>query len=86
MTSTPPDKNEKYDQIVRVICEELEKIDSENKDLTAASDLTMDVHLDSASTMMLVFSLEEEFDVSIPLNDLGNLNTVGDLADLLQKS
>ena len=85
MNSTPPDKNENYQKLVQTICEKLEEVHPENKDLTEATDLTTDVHLDSASTMNLIFSLEEELDVSVPLNDLGNLRTVGDLAELLQK-
>ena len=85
MSATPPDKNENYQQIVQTICEKLEEIDPENKNLTEATDLTTDVHLDSASTMNLVFTLEETLDISVPLNDLGNLRTVGDLAALLQR-
>ena len=85
MNSTPPEKNEDYEKMVRTICEQLEEIHPENTALTEATDLTTDVHLDSASTMNLIFSLEETFDVSVPLNDLGNLRTVGDLAKLLQK-
>ena len=85
MNSTLPNKNENYPQLVQTICQKLEEIHPENKDLTEATDLTTDVHLDSASTMNLIFTLEEELDVSVPLNDLGNLRTVGDLAELLQK-
>ena len=56
MNSTPTDKNENYQQLVRTICEKLEEIHPENKELTEATDLTTDVHLDSASTMNLIFS------------------------------
>lgn len=85
MSSSPPEKNEDYQQLVRTVCEQLEEIHPENKDLSEATDLTTDVHLDSASTMNLIFNLEEKLDISVPLNDLGNLRTVGDLAGLLQK-
>ena len=52
---------------------------------TEATDLTRDVHVDSASIMSLVFNLEESFDVSVPLNELSNVLTIGDLAKLIVK-
>ena len=85
MSSTTPDKNENYQQIVQTICKELKELDPKNDALTESSDLTTDVHIDSASTMMLVFTLEEKFDVSVPLNELGNVRTIEDLAGLIQK-
>ncbi len=86
-----------YRQIVETISEELRVITSETmseepgvvtpeaKPFTEATDLTRDVHIDSASTMMLVFALEEKFDVSVPLNELSHINTIGDLAEFIVK-
>ena len=85
MNSNPSDQNDNYQQNVKTICQKLEEIHPENQELSETTDLTTDVHLDSASTMDLIFSLEETFDISVPLNDLGDLRTVGDLAKVLQK-
>jgi acyl carrier protein len=42
--------------------------------------LTADLELDSAQLMELVLEIEEEFDISVPLNILPDVQTVRDLA------
>jgi acyl carrier protein len=86
-----------YRQIVETISEELRVITSETmseepgvvipeaKPFTEATDLTRDVQIDSASTMILVFALEEKFDVSVPLNVLSQISTIGDMAEYIVK-
>jgi len=44
-----------------------------------------DTNLDSVSVMDFVLELEDEFDVTIPLNQLADVETVGDLTDAVQK-
>lgn len=44
------------------------------------SDLVDDVGLSSIEIMELVEHLEDEFDVSFPLNDLAEIRTINDLA------
>ena len=78
-------ENEAYRRIVDSICEQLKRIAPEADLLTEETDLTMDIHIDSASTMSLVFDLEESFDVSVPLNELSDVRTIRDLASLIVK-
>lgn len=44
-----------------------------------------EVGLDSMKVMDLVMQIEDHFDVSVPLNILPNVRTIGDLAEQLQK-
>ena len=44
-----------------------------------------EVGLDSMKVMDLVMQIEDEFDVSVPLNVLPHVRTIGDLAEQLQK-
>lgn len=85
MNSIDYSKHADYRQIVETISEELRVVTSETDPFTEATDLTMDVQIDSASTMILVFALEEKFDVSVPLNELSHIRTIGDLAELIVK-
>ena len=78
-----PDDN--YRQIVSSISEQIKEFAPDAGPFTEATDLTRDVHVDSASIMSLVFNLEESFDVSVPLNELSNVLTIGDLAKLIVK-
>lgn len=69
-----------YDTIVGVICRELEKVNTAGVVLTEDTDMTSELNLDSVAVMDLMFELEERFDVSVPLNQLGEVRTVGHLA------
>jgi acyl carrier protein len=70
--------------ILQTIVEELQKVNDENIALTAATDITTDLHVDSLAVMELIFVLEERFDVSIPLNELGDVRTIGQIAQLVE--
>ncbi|MEX0808005.1 MAG: acyl carrier protein [Dongiaceae bacterium] len=49
------------------------------------SDLADDLRLDSLAVMDLMMELEERFDITIPLNAVPEIRTVGDLADFVAK-
>ena len=70
--------------ILQTIYIELQKANDENIPLTEATDITTDLHVDSLAVMGLVFALEERFDVSIPLNELGDIRTIGQIAQLVE--
>ena len=73
------------ESILQVIYKELENINENNISLTADTDMTTDLNVDSVSVMDLMFALEEEFDVAVPLNDLADIRTIGELANLVEK-
>lgn len=49
------------------------------------TDLIDEVGLDSMKVMDLVMQIEDHFDISVPLNILPDVRTIGDLAQQLQK-
>ena len=49
------------------------------------SDLVDDVGLSSVEIMELVEQLEDEYDISFPLNDLAEIRTIADLASELER-
>ncbi len=53
--------------------------------ITADADLTGDLQLDSVKVMELLLAIEDHFEVSIPLNLLPQIRTVGDLATQLAR-
>ena len=52
-------------------------------ELTADTDITRDLQIDSLALMNMVMELEDTFDVSIPLDRLAGVRTVGDLSALI---
>ena len=53
--------------------------------MTEESKLVADLNLDSIQSFEMVADLEDHYDISIPLDEMQNLNTVGDLADAVSK-
>ena len=51
--------------------------------VTADTDIARDLDVDSLALMNIVMELEDAFDVSIPLDRLGPVRTVGDLAAVI---
>ena len=52
---------------------------------TADTDIIVDTGLDSVSVMDLVLELEDEFDVTIPLDRIAEIRTVSQLAQVLHE-
>lgn len=48
------------------------------------SSVVEDTGLDSVSVMDFVMELEDEFDITIPLDQIAEVRTVGDLADAIR--
>ena len=54
-------------------------------DLTPESSITADAGLDSVSVMDFVLELEDEFDTTIPLDQLSNVRTIRELAEVIAR-
>jgi acyl carrier protein len=53
--------------------------------VTASSRIKDDLGLDSLAVMNFVMVLEDRFDVSIPIDSLNEIKTVGDLAKVISE-
>jgi acyl carrier protein len=53
--------------------------------LTSATRFSEDLNFDSLVVMEFVAAVEDAFDISVPLNILPEIATVGDLADAIDK-
>lgn len=73
-----------YDDILSFIINDLQKVNDENIALNAAIDITTDLHMDSMAVMEMIFDLEESFNITIPLNELGDVRTIGQIAKLVE--
>ena len=54
-------------------------------EVTLEASFKEDLDADSLDLFELVMALEEEYDVEIPSDDLAELNTVGDVIQLLKR-
>ena len=72
------------ESILSVIYSELEKVNHTNIELNEDTDITTDMNVDSVAIMDLIFELEENFDISVPLNELADIRKISELAQLVQ--
>ena len=63
----------------------LEPLNKNSVELSETTDLVADIGLSSLEVMELIEKIEDHFDISIPLNILPDVNTVGELARKVQE-
>jgi acyl carrier protein len=63
----------------------LEQVNKRGLQLSETTDLVADIGLSSLEVMEFIEKIEDHFDISIPLNILPDVNTVGELAKKLQE-
>ncbi len=73
-----------YDQYLDFMYGALADLNKKGLELSETTDLVADIGLSSLEVMEFIEMIEDEFDISIPLNILPDVNTVGQLAQKLQ--
>lgn len=71
--------------IIDLIYSEIKKVSDKDIELKPETDIASDLELDSLSIMDMIFELEEHFNISVPMNDLGDVRTVNELAELIMR-
>lgn len=74
---------EDYDRIYKQMCRILQKITNTDKPIQPDVNLIDYLELDSMKVLDVVMEIEDELDVSVPLNNLVDVNTVSELARLV---
>lgn len=74
-----------YAATLRDISAVLSSIAGKSHAITAETNIVRDLGLDSLAVMNFIMALEERFDVSVPLDRVAEIETVGDLARTLNE-
>ncbi len=69
-----------YQEYLDFMFEALTDLNRKQVELTATTDLVADLGLSSLEVMEFIEKIEDHFDISIPLNILPDVNTIGELA------
>jgi acyl carrier protein len=69
-----------YQEYLAFICSVLDRYNKNRIELTAWTRLVDDIGLTSLEVMEAIERIEDHFDISIPLNILPDVNTIGELA------
>lgn len=68
-------------QIYDKICELLKPYNPENRPITLQSGIVSDLEVDSVAVFDLVMALEDHYDISIPMEMVSDIKTVGELVN-----
>ena len=74
-----------YQEYLSFMYSALEQLNKEDLVLSETTDLVADIGLSSLEVMELIEKIEDHFDISIPLNILPDVNTIGELAKKVQE-
>jgi len=72
--------NEIQTRVLHLLCKKV----GAARPIDLDSSVVEDTGLDSVSVMDFVMELEDEFDITIPLDQIAEVRTVGDLANAVQ--
>ncbi len=72
-----------FDKIKTILAEQL---DVEADTLTMETDIAKDLNADSLDVVEILMSLEDEFDVEIPDEEIENIKTIGDLVEYIENN
>jgi acyl carrier protein len=70
-----------FEKVKAILCDQL---DLEEDKITMESSITEDLGADSLDVVDMVMSLEEEFDVEIPDEEVEHIKTVGDIVKYIE--
>ncbi|HIZ54695.1 MAG TPA: acyl carrier protein [Firmicutes bacterium] len=71
-----------FEKVKSILCDQL---DVEEDAVTMEASITEDLHADSLDVVDLVMSLEEEFDIEIPDEQVEHIKTVGDIVKYIEE-
>ena len=72
------------DEVFREIRVLLEAHNANRIEITEETDLSADLNIDSVAAMDVIMNIEDKFEIDIPLNQVGELRSVRDLADVVR--
>ncbi|RKR06948.1 acyl carrier protein [Kushneria sinocarnis] len=75
----------RHEQILERLMQHLERFKSESGELHADADLINELGLDSVNVMDMLLEIEDEFDISVPINMITDVRTPRQLADVIVK-
>ena len=67
------------------IREQLAPYNKSGIELTETTDINVDLNIDSVAILDLLMTIEDSYNISIPINLLADVRTVGDLTATVQK-
>jgi acyl carrier protein len=71
------------DEIYRNVVSAIQSVVGVTRPITAETNILQDLNLDSVAVMDFIMQVETQFDTVIPMNQMAEIETVGDLVRIL---
>lgn len=75
-----------HDELMGELAGMLDKLNKGGVTITRATDFNADLNVDSVAVMDFVLEVEDTYDISIPINLLSEVTTVGEFADVVARA
>ncbi len=62
----------------------LEPFNKNGIELTSSTDIATDLNVDSVAVMDLIMTIEDKYNISIPINMLSEVRSIGDLVQAIE--
>ncbi len=72
-----------FEKIKTILAEQL---DADADEMTMETNIARDLGADSLDVVELLMSIEDEFEVEIPDEEIENIKTIGDLTEYIQNN
>ncbi|MCB1833980.1 MAG: acyl carrier protein [Geminicoccaceae bacterium] len=72
------------DSLRRHVLELLDRYNPERRTVEDTTELAAGLNIDSVAAMDLIMEIEDHFEIDIPMNQVSELQTVGDLVGLVR--
>lgn len=63
-----------------------DQLDADESELTMETNIAKDLDADSLDVVELLMTIEDEFNIEIPDEEIENIKTIGDLTDYIQSN
>ena len=73
------------DLVFHKITSLLEPLNENGVKMTRDTDIIADLEIDSVSLLDVVMDIEDNYDISIPVNTISEIKTIGELVDAIHK-
>ncbi|PTQ81009.1 acyl carrier protein [Nitrosospira multiformis] len=74
-----------YNDVLQKLCHHLKQLAGAEVEITPQTDLINELAIDSVKLLNLIMEIEDEFDISVPINALADVQTVHELANLIHQ-
>ena len=72
-----------FEKVKKMLADQL---DVNEDDLTMETNIAKDLGADSLDVVELLMTIEDEFDIEVPEEEIENIKTIGELTDYIQNN